>query len=148
MFAGRRFLGVEYRLLGRTGLRVSPLCHGTMNFGNQTDVTIDFNTWGVGHTVVTGFELIEETSQNLGRTVPRAVAADLFRPNPDDPYTDRIVYSGQSTQVNVRTAAAFIIDTIKLTPEWELVGGLRYDHIKSESDSRAANTRIRCGTLD
>jgi aryl-alcohol dehydrogenase-like predicted oxidoreductase len=28
---------MEYRFLGRTGLRVSPLCLGTMNFGNQTD---------------------------------------------------------------------------------------------------------------
>ena len=28
---------MEYRLLGRTGLRVSPLCLGTMNFGMQTD---------------------------------------------------------------------------------------------------------------
>ena len=27
---------VDYRLLGRTGLRVSPLCLGTMNFGVQT----------------------------------------------------------------------------------------------------------------
>ena len=110
------------------------------NYGNQTDVTVDFSTWGVGHTVVTGFELIDETSQNLGRTIPMAVAADLFRPNPDTPYTGRIFYNGSSTQVNVRTAAAFIVDTIKLTPEWELVGGLRYDHIKSESDARAATT--------
>src|SRR3954468_16257570 len=28
---------MDYRLLGRTGLRVSPLCLGTMNFGGQTD---------------------------------------------------------------------------------------------------------------
>jgi aryl-alcohol dehydrogenase-like predicted oxidoreductase len=28
---------MEYRLLGRTGLRVSPLCLGTMNFGLQTE---------------------------------------------------------------------------------------------------------------
>jgi aryl-alcohol dehydrogenase-like predicted oxidoreductase len=28
---------MDYRFLGRTGLRVSPLCLGTMNFGNQTD---------------------------------------------------------------------------------------------------------------
>ena len=26
---------MDYRLLGRTGLRVSPLCLGTMNFGMQ-----------------------------------------------------------------------------------------------------------------
>jgi aryl-alcohol dehydrogenase-like predicted oxidoreductase len=28
---------MEYRLLGRTGVRVSPLCLGTMNFGGPTD---------------------------------------------------------------------------------------------------------------
>jgi 1-deoxyxylulose-5-phosphate synthase len=28
---------MDYRLLGRTGVRVSPLCLGTMNFGNGTD---------------------------------------------------------------------------------------------------------------
>ncbi|HEY2332714.1 MAG TPA: aldo/keto reductase [Acidimicrobiales bacterium] len=28
---------MDYRFLGRTGLRVSPLCLGTMNFGPQTD---------------------------------------------------------------------------------------------------------------
>ena len=27
---------MEYRYLGRTGLKVSPLCLGTMNFGPQT----------------------------------------------------------------------------------------------------------------
>ena len=27
---------MEYRNLGRTGLRVSPLCLGTMNFGPET----------------------------------------------------------------------------------------------------------------
>ena len=28
---------MDYRFLGRTGLRVSPLCLGTMNFGPQAD---------------------------------------------------------------------------------------------------------------
>src|SRR6476620_7099527 len=31
---------MDYRLLGRTGLRVSPLCLGTMNFGPETDEPI------------------------------------------------------------------------------------------------------------
>src|SRR3970282_2681503 len=28
---------MEYRMLGRSGVLVSPLCLGTMNFGGQTD---------------------------------------------------------------------------------------------------------------
>jgi len=34
---GPQYEGMEYRFLGRTGLRVSPICLGTMNFGPQTD---------------------------------------------------------------------------------------------------------------
>jgi aryl-alcohol dehydrogenase-like predicted oxidoreductase len=34
---GRYVAGMDYRFLGRTGLRVSPLCLGTMNFGPETD---------------------------------------------------------------------------------------------------------------
>ncbi|TQX84235.1 MULTISPECIES: aldo/keto reductase [Rhizobium] len=33
---------MEYRHLGRTGLKVSPLCLGTMNFGEFTDETTSF----------------------------------------------------------------------------------------------------------
>lgn len=33
---------MEYRLLGRSGLRVSPLCLGTMNFGPQTNEADSF----------------------------------------------------------------------------------------------------------
>jgi aryl-alcohol dehydrogenase-like predicted oxidoreductase len=28
---------MEYRYIGRTGLRVSPICMGTMTFGTQCD---------------------------------------------------------------------------------------------------------------
>jgi aryl-alcohol dehydrogenase-like predicted oxidoreductase len=31
---------MKYRLIGRTGLQVSPLCLGTMTFGNETDETV------------------------------------------------------------------------------------------------------------
>jgi aryl-alcohol dehydrogenase-like predicted oxidoreductase len=28
---------MQYRILGRTGVKVTPLCLGTMNFGGRTD---------------------------------------------------------------------------------------------------------------
>jgi len=33
---------MEIRFLGRTGLRVTSLCLGTMTFGNQVDKSISF----------------------------------------------------------------------------------------------------------
>ena len=41
---------MDYRLLGRTGVRVSPLCLGTMNFGGVTNEedSIAYHPRGVG----------------------------------------------------------------------------------------------------
>jgi aryl-alcohol dehydrogenase-like predicted oxidoreductase len=40
---------MDYRLLGRTGLRVSPLCLGTMNFGPQTSEEDSFAVMDAAH---------------------------------------------------------------------------------------------------
>jgi aryl-alcohol dehydrogenase-like predicted oxidoreductase len=32
-------MGMDYRILGRTGVKVSPLCLGTMNFGGRSDAS-------------------------------------------------------------------------------------------------------------
>jgi aryl-alcohol dehydrogenase-like predicted oxidoreductase len=42
---------MDYRLLGRTGLRVSPLCLGTMNFGMRAEVGVQTEE-GEGHRIM------------------------------------------------------------------------------------------------
>ena len=41
---------MDYQILGRTGLRVSPLCFGTMSFGGEADIKLDPN-WVLSGTV-------------------------------------------------------------------------------------------------
>ena len=40
---------MDYRRLGRTGLRVSPLCLGTMNFGPRTSESDSHTVMDAAH---------------------------------------------------------------------------------------------------
>jgi len=64
---------MDYQLLGRTGLRVSPLCLGTMNFGPETDEQTSFEIMDAAHEAgVNFFDTANvyggsETEQIIGR---------------------------------------------------------------------------------
>lgn len=97
---------------------------------NQTDFTYDFNTGPIGYTLVSGIEYDRETDVNYARvkTGPDSPNTDLFHPNPDDPYTENIRHDGARAQATADTVALYAFDTIKLTDQWQLTGGLRWDH--------------------
>ena len=99
---------MEYRLLGRTGLRVSPLCLGTMNFGTQEgaqtsetdahgvmdralELGINFfdtaNVYGVGSTE----EIIGRWfAQGGGRRERTVIATKVFGGRDPWPNTNRL----------------------------------------------------------
>src|SRR3954452_17385605 len=64
---------MDYRLLGRTGLRVSPLCLGTMNFGPETDEATSHEIMDAGLDAgINFFDTanvygVKETEQIIGR---------------------------------------------------------------------------------
>lgn len=115
------------------------------NVTNQTDVTAEFSTFGVGHTLVTGVELVREFLNNRPRTITAAPPADLAHPNPDDFYAGSISHSGAKTAAKVDTLAFYAFDTLKLTEQLLLMGGLRFDRIDTRHKSIAvggAETRL------
>ncbi|MCB0322503.1 MAG: TonB-dependent siderophore receptor [Bdellovibrionales bacterium] len=105
---------------------------------NQTDVTVDFETGSVGHTLVTGFELSYEEIENdpfVGLdsesgefTSLNAVIQPIFNPDPYQPFVTPIVPSGNVRTTEVETAALYVLDTVKLTDQLELLAGVRLDH--------------------
>lgn len=123
---------------------------------NQTDMTLKFATGGWKHTVVAGIELSRENtdrysyaSLNLG--VP-STTQPLFYP---DPYRGLInpgwnsigprTFTFDST---VDTRAAYLLDTIKLSEQWFINGGIRLDNFeKTQVGSTAATTASREDTL-
>ncbi len=94
---------------------------------NQTNLTTRVTTGPLGHAVVAGAEFSSESSINYLRTGPAAPTADLYNPNPDDPYPGPIVRSGASTDGTANSTAAYLFDTVSIGAHLELSGGLRWD---------------------
>lgn len=115
----------------------------------QNDLTFRFATGAIGHVLVAGTEVASETSENHLRTAPAAPNADLFHPNPDDPFTGPVTRTGARTKSTAKTAAVYAADTVKLGERWELNGGLRWDRFDIDFESVAVDgTRTPFGRVD
>lgn len=106
---------------------------------NQTNLTSRFATLGLGHTLVSGFEISRETydrttySYNLARYYP-ANGFDLSSPPGYwSAPTNRRDSARNKTWLDVK--ALYALDTIALGKHWDLNLGLRYDWIEGSAES-------------
>jgi catecholate siderophore receptor len=106
---------------------------------NQTNVTGRVEAGRISHALVGGLELATEQSLNFARTGPTAPTADLYHPNPNDPYPGPIVRSGAKTDGTARSAAVYLFDTATLGSHVELTGGLRWDRFDVDYTSTAVS---------
>ncbi len=104
---------------------------------NQTNVVSRFETGAVRHALAAGLEFTAETSENHARSGPLAPTADLYHPNPSDPYPGPITRTGAFTKGTASSAAAYAFDTVELGNHWELTGGLRWERFDLDFDSVA-----------
>lgn len=105
---------------------------------NQTNVTADVQTGAIKHSISTGVEFIREKQVNKTMAVGAGTqtAANLYNPNVGDTFLP-LVYTGASTDGSTNTAAAYLFDTIKFNEQFQLTGGVRYEHYKTEYTSIA-----------
>ncbi len=115
---------------------------------NITNLSFDFDTGPVNHKIATGIEFSHETSDGnrFGNVNPGGT--NLFNPNPDRagaaPFNPT-----QTNSAKVTTVAGYIYDTIKLSEQWQITGGLRAEHYKVEVDSRTiAGAPTGIGSFD
>ncbi len=98
---------------------------------NQTDLTFNFATGGLAHTLVTGLEFGRQELENRRRTEANGPFVNLFDPNPNiDVAPDQI---GDRIAVTVFAESdfvgAYVSDTIELNDQWQLNGTVRVDYI-------------------
>ena len=120
-------------------------------WGNLTDFRFDFETGPVEHSIVTGFELTRETQDRRlkSATGPASPDTDIYNPNSNDPYTDAIERDGRRNEATAGTFAVFAFDTLKISEQWLVTGGLRWDHYDVDLDTRAADgTTASSGRTD
>lgn len=119
-------------------------------WANQTNLTSRFDTGGLGHTLVSGFEFSRETydrttySYNINRYFP---AAGYELSNPPGYWTGPTSKASLGRhQTSMEVKALYLFDTIALARQVDLSLGLRYDWIdaslRSES-SAGAVTRVK-----
>ncbi|HEX4141610.1 MAG TPA: TonB-dependent siderophore receptor [Candidatus Methylacidiphilales bacterium] len=98
-------------------------------FDNKTYAILPFQVWNIPNDLVTSLELSRETDAFSTAAGPNVVTG-LNDPNVFAYYPFPITWS--DTQTNQLDDVAWsLFDTIKFTPQWELNGGMRYDHLNS-----------------
>lgn len=106
---------------------------------NFTEARAAFETFGLSHTLVAGGEFAREDitnrpyafaqSETVGSPIvpPVIVLQPIFAPDPRQPWPLARTLSGASTATRVGTKAAYLLDTIALTPTLDLGAGVRFD---------------------
>ncbi len=106
---------------------------------NQTNLSTEFDTAGLKHSLSIGVELIYEYQRTAtpvsvsGATIATG-AANLYAPDDHDAMA-MPQYMGTYTRGSTLTAAAYAFDTIKLSDMWLLNGGVRWDKFHTETNS-------------
>jgi catecholate siderophore receptor len=97
----------------------------------QLDMTAHFNTGLIHHEVVTGIEAGRETSDPTRPTWTNVPTTGLLDPNPEQNLsgTETITSVVHTTSLS---AAAYLLDTMKLGAHWDLTGGVRWDRFDTD----------------
>lgn len=124
---------------------------------NLTNVTSQFSTGSIKHTLSAGMEFMHERQKNLGfgtaaQTINgvayaavNAPAANLYAPNASDAL-GRPYRTGADTDGSTNTAALYAFETLQLNEQWQLNGGLRYEHYRTKTDARTIVTAANLAT--
>ncbi|PJI48885.1 MAG: TonB-dependent siderophore receptor [Pseudomonas sp.] len=123
---------------------------------NQTDLKATFDTGFIGHTLVTGMEFSYEDVHNRPYVItpgggsgnictPSLIASgdctSLNKPTPGDHWTGSIKDSAAFTDTDTKTASAYVFDTLRLSEQWDLNLGLRYDDFETRSSGYSTGGR-------
>jgi catecholate siderophore receptor len=99
-------------------------------FGDQLDLTANFQTGSIRHTLVTGVEAARETSDPTRPRYTGVPTTTLLAPDPDQAFAGTASISS-IVHTTSRSAGAYAIDTIRLGRKWELTGGFRWDRFNT-----------------
>lgn len=108
------------------------------NFFNQTDLTFDVRSGDIKHRVLAGLELGQQDTDYLRMTgkFTNGTVTSINVPlaTPDLPLPTTYVLGGSTADRDGRSkakiAGVYVQDQIELSPQWQLIAGVRYDRFK------------------
>jgi catecholate siderophore receptor len=110
-------------------------------WANVTDANIEFPTGPIDHEIVAGFEALREDQDNRNSAQStNQFLTDIFNPTPQDPPLGPMPpITGVPSEVTAITLAPYLFETLKLTEQWQLNGGVRFDHVESDFSTTTTN---------
>jgi catecholate siderophore receptor len=109
---------------------------------NQTDLTAKFETFHIGHTLVSGLEIGAESFEATRFAFSNVPTTPLLNPNPV-PDTSRMTRSVSAiTEATTFLFGVYASDTIKVLPQLDLVGGLRWDLFDADFENRTTGQKF------
>ena len=99
---------------------------------NQTDLIAKFDTGTLKHTMIAGVALSRETSNILSSTRSNLPVVSLINPAYFPTPANSAKTIGNNADASATQVGAYINDTIELTKQWKLVGGVRWDRFKAD----------------
>lgn len=103
----------------------------------QLDMTAHFATGFIRHDVVTGIEAGRETSDPTRPTWTNVPTTNLLNPDPDQALTGSAKITSIVNTTSI-TAAAYVLDTMRLDKHWDLTGGIRWDRFDTDYSQKVA----------
>jgi catecholate siderophore receptor len=118
---------------------------------NQTDLTFTLNTGAIKHKLLVGAELGQQDTDNFRNTgffnnTATSVTVPLAFPTTYAPVVYRQAASDANNSGRATVAALYVQDQIELSPQFQVIAGLRYDQFKV--DFRNNRTLDRFKTND
>jgi catecholate siderophore receptor len=101
----------------------------------QADITAEFMTGGFGHTFVVGIEGGRETSSPDYENSLGVPDVGLLTPDPTQPFTSTVTFTRLAVDTTAKSFAFFAVDTVDLSPKWEMTLGFRWDYFKADFTS-------------
>lgn len=116
---------------------------------NQTNVTADFDTGALKHTVIGGVEFTNEKQVSysyVAASLGTLADTPLYNPVPVAAVGLNPVRSGAMTDGSTNTQSFYLFDTAKLGEQWMFSGGVRADHYRTTYNAIALATATNAPT--
>lgn len=110
---------------------------------NQSEFTVKFDTFNVKHTLSTGLEVARETFHAQRYTHANVPNADLLHPEgrPDTSRMTRTISA--RTDTTTASVALYAVDQLRLLPQLDLIGGLRWDFFEPNFESHLDHLNLK-----
>jgi catecholate siderophore receptor len=109
---------------------------------NQLDATSKFSTGFIKHTLVTGGEIGEETSDpQRYTTIGPFSTTPLTNPNSGQPY-NASAFIASNTKTDAATKALYALDTADLSDQWAIMVGGRLDRFDVNFTQQSFNNPV------